>query len=83
MQESDVDAEEVQEKVKEVICKTITNIPLSEVISKECFSETVSKANIIIMLLFKENFDGIYKYVVINHERDTVSGLSITYHLWL
>jgi len=33
--ESHVDAGEVQEKVKEVICKTITNIPLSEASSRD------------------------------------------------
>ncbi|XP_020602461.1 uncharacterized protein LOC110041512 [Orbicella faveolata] len=33
--ESQVDAGEVQEKVKEVICKTITNIPLSEASSRD------------------------------------------------
>ena len=37
-----MDAGEVQEKVKEVICKTITNIPLSEATSKEQLSDAVS-----------------------------------------
>ena len=37
-----MDAGEVQEKVKEVICKTITNIPLSEATSKERLSDAVS-----------------------------------------
>ena len=41
-QESQVDAGEVQEKVKEVICKTITNIPLSEASSRDRLSDTVS-----------------------------------------
>ena len=41
-QESQVDAGEVQEKVKEVICKTITNIPLSEASSRERLSDAVS-----------------------------------------
>lgn len=40
--ESQVDAGEVQEKVKEVICKTITNIPLSEATSKEQLSDASS-----------------------------------------
>ncbi|XP_078380855.1 uncharacterized protein LOC144663698 isoform X1 [Oculina patagonica] len=40
--ESQVDAGEVQEKVKEVICKTITNIPLSEATSKERLSDASS-----------------------------------------
>ena len=44
-QESQVDAGEVQEKVKEVICKTITNIPLSEASSKDQLSDAVSKYN--------------------------------------
>ena len=44
-QESQVDASEVQEKVKEVICKTITNIPLSEASSKDQLSDAVSKYN--------------------------------------
>ena len=37
-----VDVEEVQEKVKDVICKTVTNIPLTESISRDQLSETVS-----------------------------------------
>jgi len=37
-----VDAGEVQEKVKEVICKTITNVPLSEASSRERLSDAVS-----------------------------------------
>ena len=41
-QESQVDAGEVQEKVKEVICKTITNIPLSEASSRDRLSDAVS-----------------------------------------
>ncbi|XP_022788930.1 C2 domain-containing protein 2-like [Stylophora pistillata] len=40
--ESQVDASEVQEKVKEVICKTITSIPLSEATSKEQLSDASS-----------------------------------------
>ncbi|XP_058956249.2 uncharacterized protein [Pocillopora verrucosa] len=40
--ESQVDAGEVQEKVKEVICKTITNIPLSEASSKDQLSDASS-----------------------------------------
>ncbi|XP_015774997.1 PREDICTED: uncharacterized protein LOC107353187 [Acropora digitifera] len=32
---SEVDAAEVQEKVKEVICKTITSIPLTDATSRE------------------------------------------------
>lgn len=40
--ESQVDASEVQEKVKEVICKTVTNIPLSEATSKEQLSDASS-----------------------------------------
>ena len=34
-QGSEVDAVEVQEKVKEVICKTITSIPLTDATSRE------------------------------------------------
>ena len=41
-QESQVDAGEVQEKIKEVICKTITNIPLSEASSRDRLSDAVS-----------------------------------------
>lgn len=41
-EESQVDAGEVQEKVKEVICKTITNIPLSEASSRERLSDASS-----------------------------------------
>ena len=44
-QESQVDVGEVQEKVKEVICKTITNIPLSEASSKDQLSDAVSNYN--------------------------------------
>ena len=43
-QESEVDGTEVQEKVKEVICKTITSIPLTDATSRERLSsDAVSK----------------------------------------
>ena len=45
-QSSEVDAAEVQEKVKEVICKTITSIPLTDATSRERLnSDEVSQIN--------------------------------------
>ena len=41
-----MDAAEVQEKVKEVICKTITSIPLTDATSREQLnSDTVGHIN--------------------------------------
>ena len=45
-QGSEVDAAEVQEKVKEIICKTITSIPLTDATSRERLnSDEVSQTN--------------------------------------
>ena len=41
-----MDAAEVQEKVKEIICKTITSIPLTDATSRERLnSDEVSQTN--------------------------------------
>ena len=57
-----MDAGEVQEKVKEVICKTITNIPLSEATSKERLSDAVS----VTIDISSINLTCILHFIIIN-----------------
>ena len=57
-----MDTAEVQEKVKEVICKTITSIPLTDATSRERLnSDVVSK----ILIWFEGILPGLWEHITV------------------